>query len=113
MNKSPDYGQDLNLEVPLFIDTDLEVDEHGVLNLKLFIYTDESGDSPQTLNLPFYRMTDYIVESHDEEQDYQQLYSIANELVKESERIREVAERIENSTSAVADLFNTAYVSPV
>ena len=35
-----DFGQDLTLEVPLFIDHELEVDDYGVLNLETRIYTD-------------------------------------------------------------------------
>jgi|TARA_R100000951_G_scaffold36334_2_gene31095 hypothetical protein len=109
MNK--DYGQDLTLEVPIFIDNDLQVDDHGVLNLSCTLYLD-LDDGPQTFKVPFYSMTDAIVEFHTEEKDYNQLYAIANELTKESERIREVADQIESSTANVADLFNTAYVPP-
>ena len=106
MQKSPDFGQDLNLEVPLFIDHDIETDENGILNLKLSIYL-EGGAGPQCVSVPFYSMTDYLVECHDKDRDYNQLYAICNELVRESERIREVADRIESSVSNVADLFNT------
>lgn len=104
-------GQDLNLEVPLFVDHDLEVDDYGVLNLDSRIYTDPDG-SAQTLSVPFYIMIDVVVEFHSEASDYNQLYTIANELTKESERIREVADKIEGSTASVADLFNTAFVPP-
>ena len=57
-------------------------------------------------------MTDAIVEFHTDEGNYNQLYTIANELTKESERMREVADKIEDSTASVADLFNTAFVPP-
>tara|TARA_B110000240_G_C13070216_1_gene271273 strand:+ start:7 stop:339 length:333 start_codon:yes stop_codon:yes gene_type:complete len=106
-----DFGQDLNLEVPLFIDHELEVDDYGVLNLETRIYTDPDSTS-QTVSVPFYSMTDAIVEFHTDEGNYNQLYTIANELTKESERMREVADKIEDSTASVADLFNTAFVPP-
>jgi len=104
-------GQDLTIEVPLCVDHDLEVDDYGVLNLDSRMYTDPDG-SAQTLSVPFYSMTDAIVEFHTDEGNYNQLYNIANELTKESERIREVADKIEGSTASVADLFNTAFVPP-
>ena len=106
-----DFGQDLTLEVPLFIDHELEVDDYGVLNLESRIYTDPDG-TVQNLSVPFYSMTDAIVEFHTDEGNYNQLYTIANELTKESERMREVADKIEDSTASVADLFNTAFVPP-
>ncbi len=37
------------------------------------------------------------------------LYAVANEMVRESERIREKAQRIEDSTANVSDLFDADY----
>jgi hypothetical protein len=39
------------------------------------------------------------------------LYTVANELVRESERLREKAQRIEDSTANVSDLFDADYES--
>lgn len=110
MEKSPDFGQDLNLEVPLFIDHDMEIDDHGVFNLKLSIYIDANSPTARRISVPFYSIVDYLIEVGDESRDHAKLYDICNELVRESERIREVADRIESSVSNVADLFNTSYV---
>ena len=43
--------------------------------------------------------------------DYRELYAIANELVSEAERLRALAQRMEDSTENVADLFDAGYVA--
>ena len=51
-------------------------------------------------------MIEYML---DDETDYRGLYAVANEMVKESEKLREKAQRIEDSTANVSDLFDSAY----
>jgi len=104
------FEKSVLLEFPATLEYELDVDDEGVLNLGCTIHTDDYIS--QNFNLPFYSLTDSIVEFHKGARDYNQLYSIANELTKESERIREVADQIESSVANVADLFNTAYVPP-
>ena len=41
--------------------------------------------------------------------NYQMLYTIANELMRESEKLREKAQRVEDSTTNVSDLFDADY----
>lgn len=99
---------DLKLETPIFIDQHLEVNPDGILNLMNTVYMDPEGDV-QTFSVAFYRIIDNVLDYGSEDLDHNHLYSIANELTSESERVREVADRIETSTANVADLFNTSY----
>ena len=112
MQSPLDNGQYINIESGFVIAHELSVDDHGVLNITASVYDEISENLQQAVKVPFYQLTDYLVNLHNADQDYNQLYAIANELVRESERIREVADRIETSTANVADLFNTSYVPP-
>tara|TARA_B100000768_G_scaffold142658_1_gene134616 strand:- start:6711 stop:7049 length:339 start_codon:yes stop_codon:yes gene_type:complete len=102
-----DYGQNLNLKVPLHVEPKILVDEDGILKFRVLFFADADSDKRE-LDFPFYELTEELLDDPDEDQDYALLYDIANELVRESERIREVANRIESSVSNVADLFNTS-----
>jgi|TARA_B110000238_G_C15722795_1_gene267359 hypothetical protein len=103
-----DYGQDANLfdeGLPLFLDHDLEISDEGILHVKSYLTL---GDLDEKVILkPFYEITEYILDNED--MDYRELYSIANELVSEADRLRALAQRMEDSTDNVADLFDAGY----
>ena len=105
-----DYGQDVNLfdeGLPLFIDHDFEISDDGMLNLKSYLTV---GDLDEKVILkPFFEITEYVLDNED--MDYRELYAIANELVSEAERLRALAQRMEDSTENVADLFDAGYVA--
>tara|TARA_R100000544_G_C2196959_1_gene44686 strand:+ start:138 stop:470 length:333 start_codon:yes stop_codon:yes gene_type:complete len=103
-----DLGQDLTLfdeGIPLFLDHDLVVADTGTLyiNTSLTIGDDED----KLVQKPFYEVIDFILDEC--ENDYHEIYGIANELVREAERLRDLAQKIEDSTRNVADLFDADY----
>lgn len=106
-----DNGQDVNLEVPLFIDNDLFEDDDGLFLLQTSVSVD-LDEKPVIKEQPFEEIINDIIECHEEDGDYQELYKVSNGLLHQSERIREVADKLESSTHAVADLFNTSYEPP-
>lgn len=106
-----DNGQDVNLEVPLFIDNDLFEDDYGQFLLQTSVSVD-LDEKPVIKEQPFEEIINDIIECHEEDGDYQELYKVSNGLLHQSERIREVADKLESSTRAVADLFNTSYEPP-
>ena len=106
-----DNGQDVNLEVPLFIDNDLFEDDDGLFLLQTSVSID-LDEKPVIKEQPFEEIINDIIECHEEDGDYQELYKVSNGLLHQSERIREVADKLESSTHAVADLFNTSYEPP-
>lgn len=106
-----DNGQDVNLEVPLFIDNDLFEDDDGLFLLQTSVSVD-LDEKPVIKEQPFEEIINDIIECHEEDGDYQELYKVSNGLLYQSERIREVADKLESSTHAVADLFNTSYEPP-
>jgi len=106
-----DNGQDVNLKVPLFIDNDLFEDDYGEFIIQTSV-TPDLDEKPVIKEQPFEEVITPIIEYHEEDGDYNALYKVSNGLLKESERIREVADKLESSTRAVADLFNVSYEPP-
>lgn len=103
-----DLGNDAVLfedGIPLWVDVDLEVDDDGQLAVVIDLTVDEFDEI--TIKRPLFE----IVEGLLEDNDYKMLYTVANELVRESERLREKAQRIEDSTANVSDLFDADYES--
>ena len=103
-----DYGQDINLideGLPLFVDHDFEISDEGILNIKSFLTVGDLDE--KEIIKPFFEVTEYVLENED--MDYRELYAIANELVSEAERLRTLAQRMEDSTENVADLFDAGY----
>jgi len=103
-----DYGQDINLfdeGLPLFLDHDFEISDEGILNIKSFLTVGDLDE--KEIIKPFFEVTEYVLENEDI--DYRELYAIANELVSEAERLRTLAQRMEDSTENVADLFDAGY----
>jgi len=104
---SEDIGQDANIfpdGIPLFADIFLEHDDQGVLQHELTLQIE--GEEDIVITKGFYEIIDEVKEDHIDSQDYNALYELAADLTREAERLREEAERIENSTRSVADLFN-------
>ena len=103
-----DYGQDINLfdeGLPLFLDHDFEISDEGILNIKSFLTVGDLDE--KEIIKPFFEVTEYVMDNED--MDYRELYAIANELVSEAERLRTLAQRMEDSTENVADLFDAGY----
>jgi hypothetical protein len=100
-------GRLFDAGIPFYIDHDLQVINSGTLFVQSTI---EVGDIDRlTVLKPFYEIITDILDNV--EDDYGELYAIANELNREAERLRELAQRIEDSDQSVADLFDTAYDS--
>jgi hypothetical protein len=98
-------GKLFDAGIPFYIDHDLQVINSGTLFVQSTI---EVGDIDRlTVLKPFYEIITDILDNV--EDDYGELYAIANELNREAERLRELAQRIEDSGQSVADLFDTAY----
>ena len=103
-----DTGEDGRLfdaGLPFYIDHDLQVNTSGTLFVQSTI---EVGDIDRlTVLKPFYEIITDILDNV--EDDYGELYAIANELNREAERLRDLAQRIEDSGQSVADLFGATY----
>jgi len=105
-----DLGQDATLfdeGLPIFLDHDLEVSDSGMLYIKSTL---NIGDFNEVEILkPLYETIEYVLDNT--ECEYWELYAIANELEREASKLRDVAQRMEDSTENVADLFDVTYDS--
>ncbi len=100
-----DLGQDATLfdeGIPLWVDAEVEVDDDGIFNLVVYLTVDEFEEI--TIRKPFHEITEQVL--NDDETTYSSLYAISNDMVRESEVIREKAQRMEDSTGNVSDLFD-------
>lgn len=87
----------LNLDIS--VENDLEVDAEGVLHIVTFIFVEE-GDEPTEIRLNFEEVIDNLIDFYRddpvEKAGYQQLYSIANEFARHTDRLRDVAGQMED-----------------
>jgi hypothetical protein len=108
MSNQDDCGEDGVLfpdGLTFFLDHDLQVTDNGSLYLQTTL---EIGDLEKVvINKPFWEITQFLIDHA--EDDYQELYAIANELIREADRLKDLAQTIEDSDHTVADLFDTDY----
>lgn len=97
--------------LPFQVEHDLQimdgVSSGGILHVQSTLEVD--GFDKIVINKPFSEVIQYILDNTDE--DYRELYSISNQLVSEADRLRDLAQKIEDSEHNVADLFDTSYDS--
>tara|TARA_R110000744_G_scaffold77081_1_gene152334 strand:+ start:218 stop:547 length:330 start_codon:yes stop_codon:yes gene_type:complete len=103
-----DLGQDATLfdrGLPVFLDHDFEVADSGMLYLNSTL---SIGDQDEVLIAKtLYEIVDFVLENS--ESDFRELYAIASELEREAAKLRDVAQRIEDSDGNVANLFDAIY----
>jgi hypothetical protein len=105
-----DLGQDATLfdkGLPVYLDHDFEVADSGMLYLNSTLTV---GDHDEVMiSKTLYEIVDFVLDTS--EPEYRELYAIANELEREAAKLRDVAQRIEDSDTNVADLFDQVYNS--
>jgi hypothetical protein len=98
-------GQDVYLNVPVYVDADFDIDEDGICSIVCLIYSN-SDDEPDEVFVDFGGVVESFLDFHSQNIDYQTIYSLAHEFNRMSERLREKACLIEDSQSAVNILFD-------
>ena len=96
------------IPVSMSVDTDLFIDNDGFFYLTIHVYQDE--DDSQEVKLPFGTLIENLLSFYKEEygvDGYQDLYSIAHELTRQAEKLRESASNMEDSINNIGDLFDT------
>ena len=100
-------GIEASLQVPIFFTNDFDVDENGVSYLVTLVYVGDE-DEPTEIRLPLDDVTDSICDQYSDVEGYKNLYLVAHELNGVAEVLRKKEVTIEDSVSAVSDLFNIA-----
>ena len=98
-------GPNSTLQVPIYLQNDFEVNEDGVSYLLSSVYIGDD-DEPQEIRLLFDDVIDALCEDFGDVDGYQHLYVVAHELSRSAEILRETTGFIEDSVSAVKDLFD-------
>ena len=101
------YGTDA-LHVPIDLKHDVEVDDDGISYLISYIYVSGEEDS-QELRVLMDDVTESLCEFYGDVEEYQYFYVVAHEFSRAAETLREKAGLIEDSVSAVSDLFDLTY----
>ena len=110
LNKAPlisSIGRYSAFQVPIYPQNDFEIDEDGVSYLLSSVYIG-NDDEPQEIRVLLDEVIDALCEDFGDVDGYQHLYVVAHELSRSAEILREKAGFIEDSVSAVNDLFNLA-----
>ena len=98
------YGTDA-LHVPIDLEHDVEVDDDGISYVISNVYVGGEEDS-QELRVPMRDVTESLRDYYGDVEGYQHLYVVAHEFSRAAEALREKVALIEDSVSAVSDLFN-------
>jgi|TARA_R110002153_G_scaffold7834_1_gene34823 hypothetical protein len=101
-----DCGASVQFEVSAYVDTDVQVNDSGLLQIVLKLFVPADDDRANEVRIDFYNITEGILAHHKDTGEYHHLFAIAEEMSREAERIRMEAVRMSDSEEAVADLFN-------
>jgi hypothetical protein len=93
----------LNLDVEVDHALSLEFDDSEGVVISTYISI-PGDDEPNEVDTPFERLIEECLELYKFDSDYQKLYCVAHELARFSEKLREIAQAVEDST-LVEDLF--------
>ena len=99
------YVTDASIRVPISLDFDIDVDDHGVSYIvgSLFVADDEDA---QEIRVEVEQIVESLCDFYGDIEGYQHLYIVAHELTRMAEMLRERAGMIEDSVVAVNDLFD-------
>ena len=99
------FGNDASIRVPIYLDFDIDVDDHGVSYFvgSLFVAND---DEAQEVRVEVEQIIESLCDFYGAIEGYQHLYVVAHELTRMAEMLRERAGTIEDSVVAVNDLFD-------
>lgn len=89
-------GVTAEITVPLYVEADLETDDHGVLSLVVLLFPENEEAATET-RIEFEEITENLIEFYEEEAGFRQLYAIAHELRRMADRLYDTATRLEGS----------------
>lgn len=100
-----EYGADISVDFPIHVDHDFEVDADGVSHIVTFLYVGDEDEAYET-RVSLEGVIEDLCEYYGELDGYQQMYLVAHEFDRMSEKLRERAGIIEDGERAVGRLFS-------
>ena len=89
-----EYVQDVDINIKAFVDNDFEIDDDGRCYIVNLIYIEE--EDPVEARVDLDGVIENLIEHNNDLHGYQDLFSVAHELSRQAERLREVAGRFED-----------------
>lgn len=99
------YGTDASLQVPIYLEHDVDMDDDGLSYLVTNVFVGEQDDA-QEVRVPIDIIVEFLCDIYGDIDGYQHLYVVAHELSRAAEELREKAGFIEDSVTAMSDLFD-------
>ena len=100
-----DYGTDASLQVSIYLEHDVDMDDDGLSYLVTNVFVGEQDDA-QEVRVPIDIIVESLCDIYGDIDGYQHLYVVAHELSRAAEELREKAGFIEDSVTAMSDLFD-------
>lgn len=101
-----EYGQEVGVSVPLFVDADFYVDAEGYSTVTVLLWTGDEDQDAVEAPLDLEEIIESYIEVYGTPDEYHKLYLLAHEFERLAERMREKAGTIEDSAYAIRDLFD-------
>lgn len=97
-------GVNTEISVPVYVEADLETDDHGVLSVVVLLFPDDNEAAVET-RIEFEEIVENLIEFYEEDAGFRQLYAVAHELRRMADRLHDTAARLEGSYMQY-DLFD-------
>ena len=99
------YEPDTTLQVPIFLQNDFEVDDDGISYVISSVFIGDEEEATE-VRIRLDDVIESLCDFYGDTEGYRHLYLVAHELSRAAEVLREKAVTIEDSISAVHDLFD-------
>lgn len=107
LNTMSNLEPDASLQVPIYLENDFDVDDDGISYLVTSLFVGDEEEA-QEVRIPLDDVVESLTEFYGDVEGFRHLYLVAHELSRAAEALREKAGLIEDSVSAVNDLFSLA-----
>ena len=98
---------DASLQVPIYLENDFDVDDDGISYLVTSLFVGDEEEA-QEVRIPLDDVVESLTEFYGDVEGFRHPYLVAHELSRAAEALREKAGLIEDSVSAVNNLFSLA-----
>lgn len=107
MDTPEEIGEDVSLEIPVYVENDLDVDDEGNFIIQTFIFPD-GEENPTSIKIKFSTLVNNVIEYYQEDASVDgtnTLYCIAHELTRQAEILRTKGDYMDRGVYS-KDLFD-------
>jgi len=100
-----ELGNDIKLQIPIYIDNDLSVDDHGICWVTSMLYMGDADESDET-RIELQGIIDEVIDFSRDTADYRPLFNLAHELSRQADKLRDAASKMEISDDSLATMYD-------